>query len=373
MRLESQAIINDVKAYIDRHSEVGEDSTASEQEFGELALKIFNFQCEYNAAYRNYAKLKRKLPHQLASWRDIPPMPIQAFKRSPLSCEPPEHAAAVFMTSGTTHPEQRGRQYHPTFEVWDASMRTGFRPFVMGEVAKLRVFSLSPAEDIYTDSSLSRYLSQAIRLFGTSGSESYFRHDGLAVEQLLADLRACEEEAEPVLLLGATFAYVPLLDTMEKLGIRFRLAPGSRILDTGGFKGKSREVSMDWLYEKLAQCFGVPRSLCVNMYGMTELCSQYYDTTILTGVSTSMKRGPAWLRPLVLDPTTLLPAAEGTVGVLAHFDLANWNSCVAILTEDIGVMRGGSFELMGRIAGSEARGCSLAVEQFIQSNGLATS
>jgi len=373
MRPESKTIINAVKAYIERHSVINADSMASEQAFGELALQLFQFQCEYNSAYRNYAKLKRKLPNQLDSWRDIPPMPIQAFKRSPLACEPPEEAAAVFMTSGTTNPEQRGRQYHPTFEVWDASMSTGFRSFVMGDIGKLKILSLSPAEDIHTNSSLSRYLSQALRLFGTSGSQSYFQQDGLVVEQLLDDLRACEEQGEPVLLLGATFAYVPLLDTIEKLGIRFRLAPGSRILDTGGFKGKSREVSVNWLYEKFEQCFGVPRTLCVNMYGMTELCSQYYDTTILTGAFTKMKLGPAWLRPLVLDPNTLLPVAEGNVGVLAHFDLANWNSCVAILTEDIGVMEGGRFELIGRIAGSEARGCSLAVEQFIQSNGLQTS
>jgi hypothetical protein len=368
VRPESKAIIKDILSYIERYSKEKADSPQSEQEFGELAMKLFAFQCEYNAAYRNYAKLKRKLPSQIDFWRDIPPMPIQAFKRSPLSCEPLEQAAAVFMTSGTTNPEQRGRQYHPTFEVWDTSMITAFRQFVMGEVSNLRSLVLSPAEDMNVNSSLSRYLTQAMRQFGTNNSQSYFRHNGLAVEELLAALQSCEASAEPVLLLGATFAYVPVLDRMQEMDVRFRLAPGSRILDTGGFKGQSREVSMDWLYERFEERFGVPRSQCVNMYGMTELCSQYYDSTILTGEPTTLKRGPAWIRPLVLDPNTLLPAADGTVGVLAHVDLANWNSCVAILTEDLGVMRSGGFELLGRIGGAEARGCSLAVEQFIRSN-----
>ncbi|KIL42255.1 hypothetical protein SD70_01575 [Gordoniibacillus kamchatkensis] len=368
MRPESAAIIRDVLQYIERYGNSAADSPAAERDFGALALQLFAFQCEHNAAYRNYAKIKRKLPGQLHSWREIPPMPIQGFKRSALSCEPPEEALAVFTTSGTTNPELRGRQYHPTFDVWDASMRTGFRRFVMGSVPRLRTLVISPAEDLNANSSLSRYLSQAIRFFGTDGSGTYFRHDGLAADELIAGLQDCERSGEPVLLLGATFAYVPLLDRLQELDVRFRLAPGSRILDTGGFKGQSREVPMDWLYGQFEERFGVPRSGCVNMYGMTELCSQYYDDTLASGKPTTLKRGPAWLRPLVLDPHTLLPAPDGQVGVLAHIDLANWNSCVAILTEDLGVMRDGGFELLGRIGGAEARGCSLAVEQFIRSN-----
>jgi hypothetical protein len=368
MRPESEAMAQRVLQFIERWRDAESGDPETEREFGELALQLFAFQCEFNAAYRNYAKLKRKLPPQLRSWRDIPPMPIQAFKRSALSCEPTEQAEAVFMTSGTTNPEQRGKQYHPTLRVWDASMRTAFRRFVMGDAPRLRVLVLSPAEDLNANSSLSRYLSQAMREFGTADSRTYFRQDGLAAEELIAALLSCERSAEPVLLLGATFAYVPLLDLLQERGLRFRLAPGSRILDTGGFKGQSREVPMEWLYGQFEERFGVPRSSCVNMYGMTELCSQYYDRTLADGKPTALKSGPAWLRPLVLDPHTLLPAAEGTVGVLAHVDLANWNSCVAILTEDLGVMKPGGFELLGRIGGAEARGCSLAVEQFIRSN-----
>lgn len=368
MRPESEAIIRDVLQYMERYGEAEGGDVRAEREFGELALKLFAFQCEHNAAYRNYAKIKRKLPGQLPTWRDIPPMPIKAFKRSALSCEPPEEAAAVFMTSGTTNPEQRGKQYHPTFEVWDVSMRTAFRRFVMGDAPRLRTLVLSPAGDLNVNSSLSRYLSLAIRVFGTDGSRSYFRQDGLAVDELLDALRDCERSGLPVMLLGATFAYVPLLDRLQELDARFRLAPGSRILDTGGFKGQSREVSMDWLYGRFEERFGVPRSGCVNMYGMTELCSQYYDDTLAAGLPTTLKRGPAWLRPVVLDPNTLLPAENGKTGVLAHVDLANWNSCAAILTEDLGVMREDGFELLGRIGGAEARGCSLAVEQFVRAN-----
>jgi hypothetical protein len=108
------------------------------------------------------------------------------------------------------------------------------------------------------------------------------------------------------------------------------------------------------------------------MYGMTELCSQFYDQTLYThlhqGQGNSKKAGPAWLRTCVLSPDSLELVEDGKPGVLAHYDLANWNSCAAILSEDLGIKTEDGFVLLGRVQGSEARGCSLAIDQFLQTN-----
>ena len=108
------------------------------------------------------------------------------------------------------------------------------------------------------------------------------------------------------------------------------------------------------------------------MYGMTELSSQIYDQNILSwytdGTSNYLKANPAWVRTVFLDPETLAPVKDGETGVIAHYDLANWNSCIGILTEDLGHRTPGGFLLQGRAKGAEARGCSIAVDEVISAN-----
>jgi len=163
-------------------------------------------------------------------------------------------------------------------------------------------------------------------------------------------------------VLGATFSFVHLLDALP--GRRFALPSGSRLLDTGGYKGQSRELPPEGFYESLSAAFGVPRERCINMYGMTELSSQCYDDG--NAVVPSVKSGPHWLRTRVVDPLSGRDVPPGQRGVLAHCDLANFNSATAILTEDVGIAVDGGFLLLGRAQGVEARGCSLAVQEFLE-------
>jgi hypothetical protein len=345
-----------------------------EEAFNAIALKLFKFQFQHNVPYKKFCQSKRKTPLTVKYWREIPPMPIQGFKELTLSCEPIEDVEAVFTTSGTTNPEKKGRNYHPTFSVWDISMKGPYKQFVLPDRESITTLVLSPTADLNSNSSLSRYLSNALTEFGTAGSQSFFTDAGIDMKGLIKALRDYEEKGEPVLLIGATFAYVHLLDYLREENLRFSLAENSRIFDTGGFKGQSREVEMEALYQDFNDFFGVPRSLCVNMYGMTELCSQMYDQTIHSHYFSEAichdKKGPAWIRTVVLDTNTLEPVERGSVGVLAHFDLANWNACAAILTEDMGYETGTGFVLLGRVEGSEARGCSIAVDQLFQATKL---
>ncbi|WP_242450808.1 CoF synthetase [Priestia endophytica] len=344
----------------------------AEVTYNELALKLFQYQFKHNKAYKKFCQARKRTPLTVKRWIDIPPMPIQGYKELTLSCEPIEEAEAVFMTSGTTNPEAKGKNYHPDLTIWDASMKGPFKRFVMPDYEKMTIFVLSPAEDLNQNSSLSRYLSNAVSYFGTQNSEFFFSEEGLNFERLVSQLKRCEEKREPVLLMGASFAYVHILDYLKEKQIQFGLPEKSRIFDTGGFKGQSREVDMEHLYTEFQAYFQIGRDKCINMYGMTELSSQIYDQTILSSyLNTSVihdKAAAPWIKTVILNTETLEPVQEGEKGVIAHYDLANWNSCLAILTEDLGCQTENGFVLLGRIKDSEARGCSIAVDQLIQSN-----
>jgi hypothetical protein len=375
MKPESRELVDQILAFIKLYGSMEGVSIHQEEVYNALALAIFRFQFQLNSSYRKFCQLRRKTPMNVQHWTEVPPMPIQGFKELTLSCEPAETTEAVFMTSGTTNPEKKGKNYHASLEVWDASMIPPFKQFVIPDKEKMTMYVISPAANLNRNSSLSRYLSLAMERFGTERSRFFFHEEGLNMPELAKALLQSQSEGEAVLLLGATFAYVHFLDYCAEQDLRLKLPEGSRIFDTGGFKGQSREVEIEELYSRFNSQFGIHRDRCVNMYGMTELSSQFYDQTIkssLNGEADYSKTGSAWLKTRVLNPDTLELAGQGEEGVLAHYDLANWNSSFAILTEDLGRCTETGFMLLGRLRGSEARGCSIAVDQLLQSHQSTT-
>ncbi len=362
----------------------------SDAEFDAMALRLFEHQYANNAPLRRFCQGRGVTPRRIRHWHEIPAVPINAFKELSLSCEPPEACARVFMTSGTTQAEVKGRHHHPTIAVWDLSMRRGFEHFFMrakmgsqaGGTAgapaqgasaatgmpawptQVPMALLFPPEEELGNSSLARYLSQALRLFGAPGSGHYVSTQGMDLPGLMDFLRRAEAGSEPVALLGASYAFVHLLDALAAEGRQVKLPAGSRLLDTGGYKRQSRELALDDFYDQLAQALGLPRTQCINMYGMTELSSQFYDAG--NDTVPSVKRGMHWIRSRVVDPLTGAEMPRGQVGVLVHCDLASFNSTTTILTEDLGRAVDGGFELLGRAEGAQARGCSLAVQEFLQ-------
>lgn len=339
----------------------------SDAEFDALAVRLFARQHAGNAAYRRFCQLRGVAPRTVKSWRDIPAVPISAFKEVTLSCAPADDAQRVFMTSGTTRGDVKGRHYHPTLAVYDASMTRNFARRFMRGADRLRMGILFPDEARMPNSSLAHYLALAVRDFGTPDSAWYVGADGMDTEGVRVMLRAAERSGEPCALLGASYAFVHLLDAFAAGGERFRLPAGSRILDTGGYKGHSRELPLEAFYDGLAATFGVPRALCINMYGMTELSTQLYDDG--NAVVPSVKSGPHWIRSRMVDPATGREVPHGERGILVHCDLANFNSVTSILTEDVGVAVDGGFQLLGRAEGVQAKGCSLAVQEFLQAVG----
>lgn len=160
-----------------------------------------------------------------------------------------------------------------------------------------------------------------------------------------------------VTLFGTAFAFVQLFDETDET---WQLPTGSVIVETGGFKGRTREIERGEFYELLAARLGISTSDIWSEYGMSEMASQFYGRG-LDGV----KRGPAWVRTRAIDPETGDDAPDGTPGLLRHCDLANWNSVLAIQTQDLGTLTDdGGFVLHGRAPDADLRGCSLSVEEL---------
>ncbi|HET8656849.1 MAG TPA: hypothetical protein VFL93_15100 [Longimicrobiaceae bacterium] len=351
----------------------GADAALGDEEFDALARDVFAHQLAHNAPYRAYCERRGATPDRIAHWTEIPAVPTDAFKAAPLVCGDPALARVVFRTSGTTAgAERRGTHYFPDVALYDAALRAGFATHLLPDGARPRVLSLVPAPEIQPDSSLSHMVGEVVAAFGPRGSEFMIDASGLRVEQLLVALREAEASGEPVLVPGTSFAFVHLLDALAERGERVRLPAGSRVMDTGGFKGRSRVVPRAELYAAIEDGLSVPVAWVVNEYGMTEMSSQFYDGVAgqAPPVPERIYRGPGWVRTLAYDPETLRPLPDGQTGVLRHWDLANLGSVMALQTADLGsVTPGGGFELHGRARGAEARGCSIAMDELLNALG----
>ena len=353
----SEDITSELLAFIARPA-------VSDDEFNALALRIFARQFTHNLPFQRFCQLRGKTPRLVKSWRDIPAVPIDAFKEFTLSCISAEECERVFMTSGTTRGEVKGRHHHPNLAVYDASMLRHFNEHFMQGDARLSMGILFPTETLMQNSSLAHYLGLAMQHFGSADSAYYLDQNGLRTDALCNALQKAQQSNQSFAMLGASYSFVHLLDELQSRGLSFVLPKGSRILDTGGFKGQSRDIPMDDFYAQLSATFGVERQRCINMYGMTELSTQFYDAGSQS--VPSIKRGPHWMRSRLLDPMTGQEVPRGERGVLAHTDLANFNSVTTILTEDVGLATDNGFVLLGRAQGAEAKGCSLAVEDFLK-------
>jgi Acyl-CoA reductase (LuxC)/Acyl-protein synthetase, LuxE len=185
-------------------------------------------------------------------------------------------------------------------------------------------------------------------------------------------LRSAQAAAQPVCILGTTAALSTLFEYLRTRDARLGLAPGSRLMDTGGPKGQARPLEPHELIAMATRYLAIAPGLAINEYGMTELCSQLYDATPFNcpGVSAEdgrVKIAPPWLAVMARDPATMRPLAAGQSGLLSFFDLANAGSVSALFTEDLGsVDSDGSVRILGRALAADPRGCALSIERFAQ-------
>jgi hypothetical protein len=331
--------------------------------FDELALAVFRFQYERNAPYRRFCDRRGRTPADVTDWREIPAVPVTAFKHADLVVSGlPE--GKTFLTSGTTQgSEVRGRHHVAVPEIYRAAALAHFRHCVLPDGVRPRMLLLAPPLAEEPHSSLCQMIHWLAEEFAAGEPEHFVTGGDVLADELCERLRALEPTREPLLFVGVTHAFIRFVDHCRVRDVRFRLPYGSRIVDTGGTKGRSREMSRNGLLRAFWETFAVPGYFVANEYGMTEMCSQFYDDSIANHFGgrkrDRAKIGPPWVRTLVVSPVTLEPIARGERGLLRHFDLANVGSVLALQTEDLGEETGEGFEVVGRASGAEARGCAL--------------
>jgi len=333
--------------------------------FDALALRAFRHQFEGNRPYRAYCAARGATPDTVRGWAEVPVVPVVAFKALELVVGPAADVDAVFRTSGTTMGGgSRGAHFVPDLGLYEASLLPTFRRRVVSDVERLPFVSLIPSPEALADSSLSHMVGAASERFGSEVTWVVDGNGRWDLDALDRALHSAERSDQHVLLLGTAFAFVHALE--QDPPVLRRLPAGSRIMETGGFKGRSRALPKHELHALLTDRTGVPRERIVNEYGMTELLSQLYEPVLAEGVQGADRHvPPPWLKVRALDPVTLEPMDEGEEGILAFFDLANVGSVCHTLTEDVGSVREGRVHLVGRSAGAEPRGCSRAMDELM--------
>ena len=315
-------------------------SIRTDAEFEVCALELFRYQSVYCEPYRRYVELLGIDPSEVQSIEEIPFMPIRLFKSTDVYCG--EHAPEVTFTSSNTGSTVASRHMMASLEAYRKTFTAAFKEFY-GEPAKWSIYGLLPNYLEREGSSLVYMVDTLIRECGSGG---FYLND---YERLIADIEA---DPKPKILLGVSYA---LWDVAEQYAPKLA---NTIIMETGGMKGRRKELSKSELHAILTAGFGVEH--IHSEYGMAELTSQAYSA------GEGIFRTPKWMRVLVRDvndPFDHTPA--GGRGGIDIIDLANLSSCAFIQTEDMGrLYADGSFSIEGRIAGSDIRGCNLLVHNM---------
>jgi len=333
--------------------------------FDELARAACAHQLARNAPYARFAAgagiAADRLP---TNWRDVPAVPASAYKDATLATFDVATAQAEFHSSGTTAGVS-GVHWLENVALYDAALLAGFDRFVIADGARLRYLHLVPDPRTRPHSSLGYMMARVAALRGIGEPGWYLGDDAIDVAGFEAALTAACRAGAPVCIAGTAFALVALVDALDAAGRSQSAPPGSRLMETGGFKARSRVVERSELYGRLSASLGIPETEIIAEYGMTELVSQYYDAPDLRGaVATRPKVSPPWLRTLVVDSYGH-EVPDGEVGTLRHVDLGNRSSCIAINTEDRGYRTPHGIVLLGRMLDAPPRGCSLDAEDLL--------
>ncbi len=376
------------------------------RDFNSIAVKLFALQFKHNAAYRKICEACSLTPEVVEQWTQIPAVPTAAFKELELSCIPLTERTAVFHSSGTTG-QIPSQHFHNTesLAVYEASVWAWFERHMVPRgpgsgSSDLGLCILTPSPEQAPHSSLVHMFETVRQKLGGASvpapappkrlrrregaSQSQFlgrvAADGtwtLDFDAVLVALNSSLITRHSSLLLGTAFSFVHLLDFLEEKDLRFDLPAGSRAMETGGYKNRSRAMPKTELHALITKRLGIPPENIICEYGMSELSSQAYDQ-VTSGMWHVTRNGiaschaspvarhfrfPPWAWAQVVSPETGREVADGETGLIQIFDLANVFSVMAIQTEDLGVRHGEGFELIGRAQLAEPRGCSLMMDE----------
>ena len=315
---------------------------SSKKEFEKIALKVFRFQFDNNKVYQEFCMLLNKNKENVKSLIEIPFLPIQFFKSHEVlsSSEPIQ---ATFTSSGTTG-IQTSKHLVTDITLYEESYRNAFSEFY-GNIEDYCVLALLPSYLEREGSSLIQMVDDLIQSSNYEDSGFYLNN----YEELIAKLTELDNSGQNVILIGVTYALLDLIEMHQ-----FQLK-NTIIMETGGMKGKRKEMIREELHTILCEGFGVP--VIHSEYGMTELLSQAYS------LGNGIFECPNWMQILIRETEDALSYVnEGKTGGINVIDLANINSCSFIATQDLGKKYPNhSFEVLGRFDNSDIRGCNLMV------------
>jgi hypothetical protein len=387
------------------------------QRFDSIALELFALQFEHNHAYRTFCEATNARPDTVRHWAHIPAVPTAGFKELELTCLKPDQRTTVFHSSGTTgqsrschfHSAESLRIYETSLLGWfganveesgDATLsglkrqddpQPGVAPSSKPRAELCNPFRIERrAPMIFLTPPLSQapnsslvYMFETVRHEFGSASSNFFAQVAsngdwtLDSEAVVRHLEEVCSAQQPVCLLGTAFSFVHLLDHLQNHGKRFKLPAGSIALETGGYKGKTRSLPRSELHNLISSRLGILHRQIICEYGMSELSSQAYSRVSSRKKDkphsdigrqlpvtpdprpSTLFHFPPWARAQMISPETGREVADGETGLIRVFDLANVYSVMAIQTEDLAIKHGDGFELLGRAALAEPRGCSL--------------
>jgi hypothetical protein len=316
---------------------------SGDDDFNDLAMKIFRFQYKTNTLYRELSDLLGADPGKTDHYLKIPFIPISFFRDHKIISGDDQVFEKIFLSSGTTG-SIPSRHFIKDLKFYEESFLHCFKLFY-GDPGKFRFLALLPGYLERQGSSLVYMLDYLIRITQSNGSGFYLDDMGNLKKQLLEN----RDDSVRTILFGASFA---LMDFAERFPVDIS---GVTVMETGGMKGRRKEMIREELHSILCRNLGVKR--IHSEYGMTELLSQAYSS------GEGIFRTPPWMKILIRDindPLHFLPPSQ--TGGISVIDLANLNSCSFIATQDLGKLyNDGSFEVLGRFDDSDVRGCNLMV------------
>ena len=307
-----------------------------------MALKVFRFQYENNLIYQEFCDFLKTDVQRVKSLEQIPFLPIQFFKSQKVVSNK-NSIQETFTSSGTTG-LMTSKHFVTDISLYEESYRKGFSQFY-GNIEDYVVLALLPSYLEREGSSLIYMVEDLIQMTNNSESGFYLHNH----EELIEKLVKLDNGGQNVILIGVTYA---LLDLIEKQTFNLK---NTIIMETGGMKGKRKEMIREELHAQLCTGFGV--YAIHSEYGMTELLSQAYS------LGEGVFECPSWMQILVRDTEDALTfVKEGKTGAINVIDLANVNSCSFIATQDLGKKNPNTtFEVLGRFDNSDIRGCNLMV------------
>lgn len=330
-------------------------SDAAADDFDALARAVCHWQYANLPALAAYWDNLGWSPDSIGTYADIPAVGLGVFKKFEFFAG--GDVVKTFRTSGTSG-KGRGASIFDAadLELMNASILANAAQHFFPDGQKTRFFMLVPSPVMAPDVIMAYGMDHISRTWASAEPFCALGPGRLLLEEGVQILRQWADEGEPVTIIGGSFGIVNFVEGLGK-GNAVALPAGSRILDAGGFKGRSRELTREGFVRMCSNFFAIPEDMCINLYGLTELASQFYSRGM-------EPKAPAhWTRVRVCNPLTLEETPPGQQGVPVLYDLANVAKPMAILTDDLAqAYDNGRFEIIGRASGSAPRGCSLNLE-----------